>query len=249
MRKVLSLIVIILIASPIAHATDLDKLCNDSKKIISKINSQRTNIGKIRTECKNVISLKLRIKKIIGLNNLETRKAIPSKTLKSVIKLVQAENIKIGRVARTYRSINKNSINLKKNIFLLDREINKLTEKWERQNLLKYKKNCLLLLYSQVQKLERDVKEIRLTSFSFGNTNSLDLSKFISSKTGDPGSKSSIAAVKAANWEKEASSIDSAIEEAKKASEEAKEQLQLAIKVLKEVAERQTQNIQAITGM
>lgn len=248
MKKILSIIVIVLLGGSIALATSQDRRCYDSKKIIQNISYQKRNINKIRAECENVISLKHMLKKRTGFSNLKTRKTLPLNTLKRVVTLVKAENVKISRVTHSYRSINKYAVALRKNILLLSKKITRITEKWKKQNLLKYKKNCLILLNSQVRELNSEVKKIRLTSFSYGNKPLLSLRRFTPGRSDNSGYKQDEEKIFIKRWEAMESIADAEIDEAKNNYEAAKEQFKLAMRILQEHMERMTQVTQKITS-
>ncbi len=252
MKKFISVIIIGFISLLIYSPAFSNNNCIDIKQIILKTNNQRSNLNKINLINKKLNSPKLRVRKITGLNSVKNNKVLTLQTKISILKLVTDEKNKMGIVKRYHRSIRNNAADLRNNINLIGKEIIKLTAKWKKQKLLKNRKHCLLAMQSQFEQLKIALKKINLIPFSFNRSNTLDLTRLISQGTSgkahDSKYKSDEAKLQQKRWEEMEAIADAEIDEAKNNYEEAKEQFKLALRILNEHMERQTQVIQKITS-
>lgn len=242
------LIIVILIALSCSPAAARDNSCTDSIKINRIITAQTRNINMIRMERTKLNSSKYKLFKIIGLKNLKASKTLLLKTKESIINQVNTNNNKAARVAGLYRSIKNNTFALRKDLQLIGKSIEKLIEKWKRENQLKNKRGCLIQLLSQIKKVDRKLTRVQFTSFPHKNLPFLDLARYHSGDSNGGSYKADEAKLLRKRWEMMESIADSDIDEAKNNYEEAKEQFKLAMRIIAEHAERMTQVIQKITS-
>ncbi len=252
MNKKIVLLIGVLITFSFTPAAAIDRSCPDSIKISRDINARKNDIKKIRVDNILLNSSKFKILKITGLKRLKASKSLSLKTRKNIIKQVNINNKNSGRVSGLYRSINKNTFNLRKDLQKIVSTIENFTDKLKNENRLKEKKRCLIMLSAQIKKIEKEILRFQFTSFPYKILNPLDLNRLLKGGTKNSESGSSYKEdekeLLGKRWEMLESIADSDIDEAKNNYEEAKEQLKLALRILKEHSERQTQAIQKITS-
>ncbi|MDX2510015.1 MAG: hypothetical protein QNK28_10755 [Desulfobacterales bacterium] len=248
MNKKIILLIGVLITFSFTTSAAIDKSCLDSIKVSRDINALENDIKRIRDDKILLNSSKLKVIKITGLKKLKASKSLSLKTRENIINQVNKNNKNSVRVSGLYRSINKNTFNLKKDLQKIARTIENYTGKLKKENRLKEKKRCLITLFAQLKKIKKELIRLQFNSFPHTSLNTLDLNRLFN-KGGTKNAKSGSTGTSEERWENTESIADSEIDEAKKDAEEANELMKQAIRIIQEVEERQSQNVQVITGI